>query len=260
MKLVDFGCAKHLRPGERTYTVCGTPKYMAPEVIQGQGHGMEADIWSLGICLYRMLERKFPFQPVGKKQANSAEKIFGKILKAEPAFSKGGHSHGFVVVPAQTQDYIRGLLAKEPSSRRGCTGPDGISALKAEPFYEGVPWDDLTQRLASAVPKDRVPAVTDEYDVSNYVEFKFVPNSDERGTSIAAKERFDEELQRAEATVAGFGSESWQQAELDHARALYEHQDYIRAKETIEVATGERDKQTVEGVESVAFQRLFANF
>mmetsp|Transcript_2509 Transcript_2509/g.5761 ORF Transcript_2509/g.5761 Transcript_2509/m.5761 type:complete len:265 (-) Transcript_2509:349-1143(-) len=55
IKLIDFGTAKCLRPGEWTYTVCGSPQYLAPEVIMSQGHNSAADWWTLGILIYEML-------------------------------------------------------------------------------------------------------------------------------------------------------------------------------------------------------------
>ena len=60
LKLVDFGFAKHLggSTGNRSYTVCGTPDYIAPEVISGKGHNKAVDLWSLGVLIYEMLTGK----------------------------------------------------------------------------------------------------------------------------------------------------------------------------------------------------------
>ncbi len=51
IKVTDFGFAKRLNPGERTYTVCGTPEYIAPEIIANKGHAAPADWWSVGILI-----------------------------------------------------------------------------------------------------------------------------------------------------------------------------------------------------------------
>merc|ERR1712194_445122 len=63
LKLIDFGLAKKLPSGEtRTYTSRGTPSYMAPEAIRGKkGYGIEADLWSLGVCHYEFMCNKYPF-------------------------------------------------------------------------------------------------------------------------------------------------------------------------------------------------------
>jgi serine/threonine protein kinase len=55
IRLIDFGTAKELRHGERTYTVCGSPQYLAPEVILAEGHNAAADWWTLGVLLFEML-------------------------------------------------------------------------------------------------------------------------------------------------------------------------------------------------------------
>lgn len=61
VKLVDFGFCKYLEPGTRTYTFCGTPKYMSPEIYSRTGHGMATDMWSIGILLYNLLHGNVSF-------------------------------------------------------------------------------------------------------------------------------------------------------------------------------------------------------
>ena len=60
-KLSDFGFIKQLQPGERTYTLCGTPEYLAPEVILNKGHGKAVDYYCLGMFLYEMMVGRCPF-------------------------------------------------------------------------------------------------------------------------------------------------------------------------------------------------------
>lgn len=59
VKLVDFGFAKKLQSGRKTWTFCGTPEYVAPEVILNKGHDISADYWSLGVLMFELLTGKF---------------------------------------------------------------------------------------------------------------------------------------------------------------------------------------------------------
>ncbi len=61
LKLSDFGFIKCLKPGERTYTLCGTPEYLAPEIILNKGHGKAVDWYTLGVFIYEMMVGRCPF-------------------------------------------------------------------------------------------------------------------------------------------------------------------------------------------------------
>jgi protein kinase A len=81
LKLIDFGFAKVIR--KRTYTICGTPEYIAPEILLNQGHGKPVDWWTLGILVYEMLAGYPPFQD------EDPMNIYRKIINTKPRYPEG---------------------------------------------------------------------------------------------------------------------------------------------------------------------------
>ena len=80
LKLTDFGFAKKIE--NRTFTLCGTPEYLAPEILLNQGHGKPVDWWTLGILLYEMVAGIDPFSD------KDAMSIYHNILKCKLRFTK----------------------------------------------------------------------------------------------------------------------------------------------------------------------------
>ena len=76
LKLIDFGLGKKLKE-DRTFTLCGTPQYMAPEALDQKGYGTSVDFWSLGILVYEMLTGQTPFD------AEDPFQVFQNIRKNE---------------------------------------------------------------------------------------------------------------------------------------------------------------------------------
>ena len=81
VKLTDFGLSKIVIPGQLMIDSCGTPAYVAPEVLSKQGYHQEIDIWSTGIILYTMLFRGLPFYDEDRK------KTFKLIKESQPDYS-----------------------------------------------------------------------------------------------------------------------------------------------------------------------------
>ncbi|KAH8816796.1 camp-dependent protein kinase A [Xylogone sp. PMI_703] len=132
IKLVDFGFAKRL--GEReTYTLCGTPEYLAPEVIQSKGHTTAVDWWALGILIYEFVTGYPPFW-----HQNPME-IYKQIVSKPVLFPQTP------VISEATKDIIRSFCTVDRSKRLG-NMVGRAARVKAHPFFAGVNWDEVYER------------------------------------------------------------------------------------------------------------------
>lgn len=170
-KLTDFGFAKIVEPGTRTYTLCGTPEYIAPEVLLNKGHGKPVDWWTLGILIYEMIVGQPPFcddDPMG---------IYQKILAGKVYFPK--------YFDKSAKLLVKRLLTADLSRRFGNLkdGPEDIIRHK---WFEKIDFEKLE---ALEIPAPFEPTVKDVLDVSNFDEP--LPDSDERPLEvIGAKDPF----------------------------------------------------------------------
>jgi len=107
IKLGDFGLATKLDfDGEKKWTICGTPNYIAPEVIEGKtGHSYEVDYWSLGVIIYTLLVGKPPFE------TSNVKKTYSRIRTN--AYSFPDH----VNVSEKAKTLVKWILVKEPTKR-----------------------------------------------------------------------------------------------------------------------------------------------
>ena len=173
MKLTDFGFAKVLN-GDRTFTLCGTPEYLAPEIIQSRGHDSGGDWWALGILVYEMLAGYPPFED------ENAFGIYQKILSGKILFP----TH----VTADARDFIRKLLRPDSSQRLGC-GRAGAGEVKHHRWFGDLDWDTV---IARSIPAPWLPPLAGEDDTRNFDEY---PDSDGEGGKVlsgAAASLFDD--------------------------------------------------------------------
>jgi len=157
-KLTDFGFAKVVEPGARTYTLCGTPEYIAPEVLLNKGHGKPVDWWTLGILIYEMIVGQPPFcdeEPMG---------IYQKILAGNIYFPK--------YFDKNAKSLVKKLLTADLSKRFGNlkAGPDDV--LKGKWFASL----DFNALKSKTIPAPYKPAMKDEKDICN---FENIPDSKE---------------------------------------------------------------------------------
>ncbi|GAB9474976.1 Agc protein kinase [Globisporangium polare] len=128
VKLADFGFAKQdMQPGKRTYSFCGSPEYLSPEMVNKDGHGMETDMWSFGCFCYELLTGSPPFQ-----HSSSLSRLFETIKQGRVWYPP--YLSGSVV------SLLEGLLRVNPSSR--------LTAAQAmdHAFFKSLDWSDLLQR------------------------------------------------------------------------------------------------------------------
>ncbi|KAL8718866.1 MAG: hypothetical protein Q9225_004056 [Loekoesia sp. 1 TL-2023] len=156
LKLVDFGFAKKVETRE-TYTLCGTPEYLAPEVIRNSGHGTAVDWWAFGILVYEFLVGNPPFWD------NNPMKIYEKICIGKIKFPAD--------MDPDARSLISGLCTVNPTQRLGNLA-GGVDNVKSHPFFAPIDWDALYYRKIKGpiIPKLRHPA-----DASNFDEYDQAP-------------------------------------------------------------------------------------
>ena len=132
LKIVDWGFAKKVI--DKTYTTCGTPEYLAPELVQGTGHGKGVDYWSLGILIFEMLVGVTPY--VGIDPDDTME-ICRNIMNDSISFP--------VNFPPDAKGLIEGLCNKEVLTRFGCMC-GGCDDIMNHPFFDGINWRELKNK------------------------------------------------------------------------------------------------------------------
>ncbi|KAI1300469.1 camp-dependent protein kinase catalytic subunit [Xylaria venustula] len=158
VKLVDFGFAKRLgskddRPVE-TYTLCGTPEYLAPEVIQNKGHTTAVDWWALGILIYEFVTGYPPFW-----HQNPIE-IYKQIIEKPVLFPQEPP------VSPNAQHIIRSFCTVDRSRRLGNIS-GGSQKVKSHPFFDGIDWQALYHRQVRPPiqPNVRYPGDAQCFDI-----------------------------------------------------------------------------------------------
>ncbi|KAF9583053.1 camp-dependent protein kinase catalytic subunit [Lunasporangiospora selenospora] len=158
IKITDFGFAKHLADNETAWTFCGTPDYLAPEVIKSKGYGKAADWWSFGIFIFEMLAGYPPFYD------DDLFKMCQKIVDGEMRYPK--------YFDGLAKDLLKRLLVSDLTKRYGNLR-DGCHDIRNHAWFEGVDWSMVLRREIAA---PFVPDVKWDGDASC---FGFYPEEDD---------------------------------------------------------------------------------
>ncbi|KAI1900792.1 hypothetical protein AGOR_G00053520 [Albula goreensis] len=154
-KLVDFGFAKKVGLGKKTWTFCGTPEYVAPEIILNKGHDVSADCWSLGILIFELLSGSPPFS--GSDPMKTYNIILRGIDMVE--FPKK--------INKSAANLIKRLCRDNPSERLG-NQKNGIKDIQKHKWFEGFNWEGI--RKGTLTPPF-MPIVSGPLDTRNFDSF-----------------------------------------------------------------------------------------
>ncbi|KAJ3288335.1 Serine/threonine kinase [Rhizoclosmatium sp. JEL0117] len=153
IKIADYGLCKENMPyGATTATFCGTPEFMAPEILKEKPYTRAVDWWALGVLIYEMILGQSPFPGDGEDQ------IFDAILHDDVLFP--GNMNKDAV------DILKKLLTKDPTMRLGST-PRDSEDIKSHPYFKDVNWSDV---LNLRIPPPFFPKITSPTDTSNFDE------------------------------------------------------------------------------------------
>ncbi|KAI8365469.1 kinase-like domain-containing protein [Choanephora cucurbitarum] len=158
IKITDFGFAKKITQ-DRTWTLCGTPDYIAPEIIRSQGYTKAVDWWSLGVLIYEMMTGEPPFT------AKNPIEQYQKILEGDVNWPDN--------INAEARDLLENLLKTKASERIGNL-KDGVNDIKRHPWFSSIDFDHI---LAQTITPPHMPTIQHEGDTHHFAIYEELPMS-----------------------------------------------------------------------------------
>ncbi|XP_046406846.1 atypical protein kinase C isoform X2 [Ischnura elegans] len=161
IKLTDYGmCKEGIRPGDTTSTFCGTPNYIAPEILRGEDYGFSVDWWALGVLLYEMLAGRSPFDIAGASEnpdQNTEDYLFQVILDKTIRIPRS--------LSVKAASVLKGFLNKSPVDRLGCHPESGFLDIANHSFFKSIDWEMLERKQVA--PPHR-PRLESDRDLANF--------------------------------------------------------------------------------------------
>jgi novel protein kinase C epsilon type len=152
VKLADFGmCKEDILDGRTTSTFCGTPDYIAPEIVEERPYNSSVDWWALGVLMYEMMAGQPPFE------ADNEEDLFDAIVKDDVLYP--------IWLSREATSILRGFLIKNPARRLGCQPGIGERQIKGHAFFRPIDWNALERR---AIKPPFTPKLASARDVSYF--------------------------------------------------------------------------------------------
>ena len=193
VRLTDFGLSKEsvYGPSSGASSFCGTPEYIAPEVLKRQGHGRAVDWWSLGALLFEMITGLPPFY------SRNRETMFDKIMKAELQFPP--------FMSEDSKDLLAKLLVRDPDQRLGSGDRDAM-AVKEHPFFRDVDWDALIAgRCTPPWSPDKVGSLDTSHFDEEFTSMMPAVSPDVRGAYFGSLDRAFEGFSYIDPSVLAAG-------------------------------------------------------
>lgn len=160
VKMTDFGFVKHVKRGSKTYTLCGTPEYLAPEIIMAKGHNSAADWWALGVLIWELVAGAPPFMDDDRLA------MFRKACNRDLVWPKH--------FSPELRSLLDRLLDPNPLFRLG-SGRGGSSDVRQHAWFKGFDWEGFEARrlpapyIPKGPPKDMAPVNFPNHTPLNHI-------------------------------------------------------------------------------------------